>query len=384
MPIGCLSPKKEERSAVMWNDALWLVLMPMLISSVATYRVMPLLLKLARKKDFVDKPNWRKLNRVPVPVLGGVGVFFGLMFSLAIIGCYQDAVSYHYELVLSMMFVLMLGVADDAVGLSPGVRICVESVVLIVVFILGEQSITNCFGVFGIYNLWDSLSIGLTLILGLGIINAINLIDGIDGLCAAYGIFASLVYGCCFILLGEHSFAVVAFAMAGALIPFIVQNLSRGRRKIFLGDGGSLLLGFVVLLLVVRFFNVAGGILQGYVVSFSLAMLAVPIFDTLRVMIWRMWRGVSPFRADNTHLHHAFISKGLSHTVTTILIMALQSCIVLLWWLCYNMGVGYNVTLVVTLFSGVCVVWGGYYLILNIGRVKAIRAGLNYLSESEK
>lgn len=363
-----------------WHDVVWWVLLPLALSSLAVMWVYPLLLRLARRKNFVDTPNWRRLNRRPVPVMGGVVVFFGLIFGLTFTGCFVEELTIGYYLIAAMVIMLMTGVADDAVGLTPRVRIVVECAVVAMICWLTGDMIDNLYGLWGITLLPMPLAMVLTVIGGVGVINAVNLMDGVDGLCAGYGMLLSMVCGLSFFAFGDGCFAVLCAALLGALIPFWLRNVYGGRRKMFLGDGGSLLLGLLTVVCLLRFYAEGAVVLRGYVLSLCFAMLSVPVLDTLRVMFGRILQGRSPFSPDCSHLHHAFIRLGLSHKLTSLCILAMQATILGVGWLCRWMSVGFDVALYTVAVVAVVIIWGGYAVAELLAR-RALPAGTDVLTK---
>lgn len=357
----------------MWSSGIAHQLIAFAVAMVASWSIQSLLLKIAYEKQMVDKPNHRKLNLRPVPVLGGVGVFFGLMFSLGIAGYYIAEITFHHELIIALVMMLMIGVADDAVGLSAWTRIFVESIAIVMLVLLCGEYPISMFGVWGQYYIPPMIAVVIMLFVGIGVINAVNMIDGIDGLCAGYIALCALIYGLGFMIIGEREFAVLAFATMGAIVPFLWRNLFGGRRKMFLGDGGSLVLGLMLVMFVVRFVNSAGAAMQGYVVSFSVAMLAIPVFDTLRVMLRRIGRGVSPFTADKSHLHHKFIELRCSHLTTSVAILFLQLFVVCVWMACYCVDAGSELTLYIVILVGAALTWGLYSILELVKRQRRVR-----------
>ncbi|MBO5216727.1 MAG: undecaprenyl/decaprenyl-phosphate alpha-N-acetylglucosaminyl 1-phosphate transferase [Alistipes sp.] len=357
----------------MWSSGIAHQFIAFAVAMVASWSIQSLLLKIAYEKQMVDKPNHRKLNLRPVPVLGGVGVFFGLMFSLGIAGYYIAGIAFHHELIIALLMMLMIGVADDAVGLSAWTRIFVESIAIVMLVLLCGEYPISMFGVWGQYYIPPMIAVVIMLFVGIGVINAVNMIDGIDGLCAGYIAMCALIYGLGFMIIGEREFAVLAFATMGAIVPFLWCNLFGGRRKMFLGDGGSLVLGLMLVMFVVRFVNSAGAAMQGYVVSFSVAMLAIPVFDTLRVMLRRIGRGVSPFTADKSHLHHKFIELRCSHLTTSVAILFLQLFVVCVWMACYCVDAGSELTLYIVILVGAALTWGLYPILELVKRQRRVR-----------
>lgn len=345
------------------EDLIFVAALPVFIASLVVFMIHPRLVKIAKMKQIVDNPNARKLNKVPVPVLGGVGVFFGLMFGLGVAGYYVENMNIQFELIIAMMVMLYTGVGDDILEISPTARFALQILAVCMMMFLCGIYIDNFHGLWGIYSLPLLFAIALTLVSGVGIINSINLIDGVDGLCSGYGIFASLLFGICFMRMGDVSYAVLAFSMFGALIPFMLHNMFGQKYKMFLGDGGSLVLGFICSLYVMRIIQSGSDTITGSTVSFTLAILAVPVFDTLRVMTARMLKGRSPFSADKTHLHHMFIGLGFSHPLTALNIIILNGLVVVAWHVCNVFDMCFESQMYFTAGAGIVVTWGLYYTV---------------------
>lgn len=342
-------------------DTITTIVLPIVIASMAVSMVHPKLVKVAKLKNIVDNPNARKLNKMPVPVLGGVGVFFGLMLSLSVAGYYIPEMSIPFELIIAMLIMLYTGVGDDILSLSPRLRFGMQIFTVCLMMFLGGIYVDDFHGLWGVYKLPHAIAIALTLVSCVGIINSINLIDGVDGLCSGYGMFASILFATCFLRMGDVSYAVLAFAVFGALIPFMLHNMFGRRYKMFMGDGGSLVLGFICSLFVMRVIQSGYDVVTGSTISFTLAVLAVPVFDTLRVMTARMLQRRSPFSPDKTHLHHMFIALGFSHVITALNVIALNGLVVVAWHMCNVFDCTPEVQLYVTIASGLLATSGLYY-----------------------
>lgn len=358
-------------------NLFYVAFLPIVIAVIVVSAIHPKLVKVALLKKIVDNPNARKLNKQPVPVLGGVGVFFGLMFSLSVAGYYIPEMSIPFELIIAMLIMLYTGVGDDILSLSPRLRFCLQIFTVCLMMFLCGIYIDNFHGLWGVYELPQVAAFLLTLVSCVGIINAINLIDGVDGLCSGYGMFASMMFATCFLRMGDVSYAVLAFSVFGALIPFMLHNMFGRRYKMFMGDGGSLVLGFICSLFVMRVIQSGYDVVSGSTVSFTLAVLAVPVFDTLRVMTARIVHHRSPFSPDKTHLHHMFIELGCSHVITAVNIIILNGLVVLIWHICGMLHFAPEMQLYVVIASGLLVTSGLYYGIAFIRkRFPAMYEGL--------
>lgn len=347
----------------MWPTLIHIALLPVLLSSLAVMVVQPTLVKIALRKQIVDNPNARKLNKEPVPILGGVGVVFGLLVGMSVAGYFLPHFDLPAEVLIGVVVLLYTGVADDILDLSPRLKFMLQIFALVLIVVSAELYVDNLYGLFGIYYLPMWLVAGVMLFAGVGIINSVNLIDGVDGLCAIYVMVASLLFGLSFALADDYVYAVMAFATIGGLMPFALHNIYGTKYKMFLGDGGSLVLGFLCVIYVMRHLRSGEDVMGGNTVAFSLAVMAVPVCDTLRVMTMRMARGKSPFRPDKSHLHHQLIALGMNHSTTTFSIVALNMLVVMVWWASVVVGMSAEWQLLLTAFAGATVTWGLYYML---------------------
>ena len=206
----------------------------------------------------------------------------------------------------------------------------------------------------------------LTVVAAVRIINAINLVDGVNGLSSGYCIMACLIFGTLFFLAGEAPMTILAAVSVGALIPFFLHNVFGKTSKMFIGDGGTLVMGVVMSVFVIAILQ-NGSRVAAYVnpnvglVPFTLAVLSVPVFDTLRVMSTRILKGTSPFRPDKTHLHHMFIDLGCSHVATTLAILGVNMFVVLCWWALEASGFSIAVQLYAVIAVSLLVTSGLYH-----------------------
>lgn len=336
------------------------------ISFVVTTVMYPYVLRFARRHGIVDNPCARKLQRVPVPVMGGTAVYIGLVASVAV--CWMvwpDALLLKVLGLLTVMYVI--GVWDDIKEVSAAFRFLVESVVVwVMVWQLGVE-INDLHGFCGIRELPDVVSIPLSIVAGVGIMNAVNLIDGVDGYCSAYGMIACAGFAVLFYYAGDMAMCSVALMSIGALVPFFFHNVFGKTSKMFLGDGGSLMLGTLLALFVLRLLS-KDSLSAQYdymglsLPAMSLAILAVPVFDTLKVMIFRVIRGVSPFSPDKTHLHHLFIDMNFSHLSTSGLIVTGNMLIVGILLTCWQLGLSVNGQVYLVVLLALLFTWAFYFL----------------------
>jgi len=293
------------------------------------------ILHFAMKFNIYDDPEERKLQRVPVPVMGGFVVFSGAIVSSLCYWFVNDCVSVA-PVQVAMLFMLLVGFLDDMRNLSPYMKLVIELVVVVALALVNGYLIDNFHGLWGIYELSPWIAWPLTVFACVGIINAINMIDGIDGLSSGICIMILTFYTWMFIACGDEVHAVLCGCVVGSLIPFFVMNVFGQKSKMFIGDSGTLMLGILICDIVMSILttdSICSVKLSGRpycLPAFVLAALAIPVFDALRVIFARIWRGRSPFRPDKSHLHHAFIGYGFRHLETALLEIILNMLVIML------------------------------------------------------
>ena len=325
------------------------------VAFLVTTLAYPYVLAFARKHRIVDNPSARKLQRVPVPVMGGTAVFIGLVVAMA--ASYAIAPDPRMTRVFGLLAVMyLIGVWDDVKDVSAAFRFLVELVVVWMMILTLGIEINDLHGLWGLHELPDTVSVPLSLVAGVGIMNAINLIDGVDGYCSTYGVMACAAFGIIFYYAGDMTMFALAMIAIGAFIPFFFHNVFGKTSKMFLGDGGSLMLGTLLAMFVFSVLSKNSPCAHYDYTNLSLpavtlAILAVPVFDTLRVMIVRVAKGVSPFHPDKTHLHHLFIDMNFSHLSTSAIIVSgnvLIEVLLLLGWMA-GMSIDWQTYLVIVL-----------------------------------
>lgn len=336
-------------------------------SFVSVAAVHPYLVKFAKIKNIVDNPNTRKLQMRPVPVLGGLAILLGIVAGL-IVACGMVDCSKLFVVLGTMIIMTYIGALDDVLDISPWIRLVVQIVMVLVLIYIGGFSLNNFHGLWGVGALSEAVYTPLTIFAVVGIINALNLIDGVDGLFSIFTISVCVIFGYLFLTAGDYPLFALAVAVIGSVIPFLLHNAFGIESKMFVGDGGSLQLGVVMSVFVMEIIctpeyaqmtkekNIA-------LVPFVLAMLSMPVFDTLRVMIARILRGTSPLIGDKTHLHHLFIGLGISHIGTAVLITLLNLTVVGAWYCSVQSGASVDIQLYVVIGTALLLNWGIYYLV---------------------
>ena len=345
------------------------------VSLSTTWWVFRKVLKVARLKNIVDVPDARKLQRVPVPVMGGIAVFFGMLLAFAFAGVFND-VTEMFPIFCLMSIMLYIGSIDDIIGMSPKSRLVIE--ILLVLFLVYStgSSVDDFHGLWGLHLIPQWIAVPLTVFACVGIINAINMIDGINGLCSSYCIFVFTIFGANFLSCGDMSDASLAIISIGALIPFLSHNVFGRKSRMYMGDGGSLLMGMIVSYFVIRTLRSEAEAPEGFgVIAFTLAVLAIPVFDTIRVMFARIFRGTSPFSPDRTHLHHLLVDLHFSHLGATSAELLANLLVVAGWYLSYRLGASVDVQLYVVICLGTLITFA-FYRFCRVQEKKSTKAYL--------
>ena len=269
---------------------------------LVTLFAIPSIIYVAHSKQLLDRPNHRTVHQELTPRLGGIAIFAGFMSAVTIFGAINDSIQY---ILAGCLIIFFLGTKDDIVTLSAFKKFFGQVLAASIVIFMGNIRITSFYGFLGIGELNIIFSYVFTLFVIIGVTNALNLIDGLDGLAGTIVTVICTSFGIYFFMTGMP-YAFLCFAMVGAIAGFLRFNFYKA--KIFMGDAGSLLCGFVVSTLAIKF--IASNILPTGP-ALAMAVLIIPITDTIRVFTARILNGHSPFRPDKRHLHHRLLAAGL-------------------------------------------------------------------------
>ena len=334
------------------------------VAMMTSTLVFPWALRFAKKYGIVDNPNARKLQRVPVPVFGGVVVYSGILMGGLALMVLMPNMLLTWGLV-AMTIMMIIGTWDDIKDLSASLRFLIEILLVIGFINLTGVYIDDLHGLWGVHELNPWLAYPLSVVAGVGIINAINLIDGVDGYSSGYGMLSCSCFAIVFWIVWSPVMLCMAVIVIGAILPFFMHNVFGLRSRMFIGDGGTLMLG--MLMVVMAFYCMSGkgrlDMLEEYgvcVPAFLVAVGCIPLFDTLRVMSMRILRGTSPFHPDKTHLHHLFIDMGFSHLGAALSILMINTLVVFVWLLTWLAGWSLDVQMYTVLVMGVAVTFGFY------------------------
>ncbi|SFC03143.1 UDP-N-acetylmuramyl pentapeptide phosphotransferase/UDP-N-acetylglucosamine-1-phosphate transferase [Parapedobacter composti] len=304
---------------------IYLAFFSFLFSCVIASYAVPSLIKLAYHKALFDDPTLeeRKIHKHRTPNLGGIAVLTALVFT-ACLCISSSTLPYGNYILASGLLIFLVGLKDDLAALNPYKKFFAQSVSALIMVHFADIRLTSFYGIFGIYEINPVVGYLFTCLFIVFIINAFNLIDGINGLLGSVSLIVGLTFGYIFFQMQEYGLAILAISMAGSVLGFLRFNA--GNAQIFMGDAGAYTIGFIVSIFTIQFielsknagpYPVTGFAIQS-VPAVAIAILIIPIFDTLRVIVIRLTQGRSPFTADRNHLHHRLLETGMTHTQATL------------------------------------------------------------------
>jgi UDP-N-acetylmuramyl pentapeptide phosphotransferase/UDP-N-acetylglucosamine-1-phosphate transferase len=323
-------------------------------SFAITWYSIPAIVRVSRLKYLFDEPNGRTSHKRATPTLGGIALFASMIISSMLFVNINVIPNFQYA-IAGTVVMFFIGLKDDLVEISWKKKIVGEVIAALFLIVLGDYRFTNLHGFFGIHEINYIGSLLVTLFVMIGIVNAMNLIDGIDGLAAGLAAMAATCFGIWFYLDGQFEMTVICASLAGSLMAFIGFNVYGHENKIFMGDTGSLLLGYIMTFLVIVFNE--SNILKSSpwhvnnapIISF--AILFVPLYDTLRVMGSRILKRKSPFSPDRTHIHHKLLDLGFTHIQTTMMLLVLNGAFIFFIFMLQNLEIHLLATILI--FTGV-------------------------------
>ena len=294
-------------------------------SFLLVYLTIPKIIGVVEYKRLMDDPNQRSSHSRRTPTLGGVSFFFTIIIALFFIKNWHE----HTEdifIIPGLTILFIVGLKDDMVVLSPGSKLIAQVIAIAFILVNDSFGIESLNGFLNIYEIPYYLYLVIGGFLMLTIINSYNLIDGIDGLASIVGIVIMVIYTTIFYLSKEYFFALIAITMNACLMAFFGFNISSSK-KIFMGDTGSLIVGFIISVLTLKFLALeptAYGELPFLLENaplIAISILIVPLFDTARVFAIRLANKRGPFSPDRNHVHHVLIDFwGLSHKQASFII----------------------------------------------------------------
>ena len=328
-----------------------------LLAALLGRLIIPRILVISLRKRLFDIPDFRKIHQHPISRLGGVTFFpviVLVMCTITLIGIHIDGFATDFfsdniagemiSLMAGLVLLYIIGVCDDLIGVRYSRKLLVQ--VLASAFLpFAGLYVADFYGLFGVDVISPFIGIPLTMLLTVFVTNAINLIDGIDGLASSLCMIALLVFGISFARYGVWMYALLAFVCLGVLIPFFLYNVfgnAEHGSKIFMGDTGSLTLGFILSLLAVKyllFVSADSSAVYGTPIVWVFSLMLVPCLDVCRVVLNRLQRKENPFKPDKTHIHHKFLMMGFTPRRSLVLIQLMSLFFIGLTILLIHVGV---------------------------------------------
>ena len=325
-----------------------------------TYVAIPKVIFFSEKLRLFDAAGKRASHEGNVPIFGGIAIFAGIIFSLLfwitltpqeqlveeVMGLIKQSVNIQFILA-SFLIVFFIGVIDDLLTLSPIKKLIGQIISILIIIYLGDLKIDNMHGVLGVHELPGWISTLFTIFVVIVITNGFNLIDGVDGLAGGIGVIASFTFGIIALLMGQGDMAIIAFTLMGALVGFLKYNFHPAR--IFMGDTGSLVVGIALSVLAINVIR------HGLVMEtihlpnkgplLAIVILAIPLFDSLRVFIARVMKGRHPLYPGREHIHHALLKLGIGHTYTSLILYNFAIILIVFSYLLLELNVNTSIAI---------------------------------------
>lgn len=305
------------------------------------YFTIPMVIYIAFIKKLTAPIIHRSSHSRSIPSLAGVAFFMSFVIFISLIQLvFHESTGYNIIAAISVLF--MIGLKDDLINSSARVKLYGQLLASLFIIFSPAFHITNINGFFGLYYINPFLSIFIAVFFLTFIINAFNLIDGIDGLAASVGIVSSSTFMILFFIKEDYFFFLLCVLTVSILLAFLRFNLASGKLKIFMGDCGSLVVGMILGACTLHYLSTPLLVpskrlfLPENRILFATAVLFIPIFDTVRVIIIRLLNKVSPFRADRNHLHHILLDQGMSHRKATLSLVSLNIFVVVNFFIVSN------------------------------------------------
>lgn len=348
------------------------------VAFLVTYLAIPAIIKIAKEKKLYDLPDARKLHTNPIASLGGIGIFLGFFLSTLLTVSHKQNPEFQFFFAAAIV-IFFLGLKDDILIITATKKFIGQMAAAAIVVHLGNIQIHSLHGFLGVGVLPLPLSYLITYITIIVVVNAYNLIDGVDGLAGSLGILTMSIFGAYFYFAGLENYALLAMGMGASMFAFLFFNFSPA--KIFMGDSGSLLLGLVNAILVIKFITVADSssaiipLTAPAAIGFSI--LAIPLLDTLRVFSIRIAKGRSPFVPDRNHIHHLLLDCGLSHRSVTLSCVGLNASFIALCYFERSLG---TTTLFVVMMAVSAVVMSALMYLRKPGSTLVIASSFQHVS----
>lgn len=321
------------------NDIL-IIALSLALSITAGLIYIPGIVIISKHKNLYDQGGGRKPHKGNIPRTAGLAFFptFILAFFIPMVvadlaGWWSGSDIRGYILEAAMLLtglslLYMMGFVDDLIGVSWRRKFAVQFLAALMPLAAG-MGVTDLDGLLGMHEVHPLLGAALTVFAVMLVVNAYNLIDGIDGLCSSLSFFATVMLGAWFVTHGMPGYALIAASIAGITAVYFYYNTTHTRFRTFMGDTGSTNLAYIIVFLALTFYNRNTGAaadIDWHPMAILLGLMSLPLLDTARVFAVRISKGMSPFHPDKRHLHHKLLELGLTHLQCTLICFTLQAC----------------------------------------------------------
>lgn len=331
------------------------------VAALLCWLSIPSIIRLAKQKRLFEPTDARKNHNMPTPTLGGIGIFIGFILSLSLFGKAYVASFDLLGIVAGSILLFFTGVKDDLFPLTPYKKLIAQLLAIAMVIFKGKVMLHGMYGFLGIDTLPTPLLYLLNFLVYVVIINAVNLVDGINGLAGSLALLVCMILGVWFAYYEASHLSIICFSLSGALLSFLYFNF-RHNAMVFMGDTGSLIIGLIVSIAVISFIEQAhtqGTYIEGTAPVMGMALLVVPLTDTIRVFFIRLCQRRSPFSGDRNHLHHALLKANFTHIQSSLFLTIYQAIVI---WSMLLMPSSYHYLSLYVLLSwaillNLCVYW---------------------------
>jgi UDP-GlcNAc:undecaprenyl-phosphate GlcNAc-1-phosphate transferase len=317
-----------------------LIAVPVILALFSSLGIIPFVIKWVNKKGLLVQLNDRTSHDIPTPTMGGIGIFLGFLMVLPFITYDTEIIT----LLIGVVVLFVTGFIDDCYDLKSLLKFAIQLGCASIIY-WGGFRINNLHGILGINEIPELVSCLVTIVFITGVTNAFNLIDGIDGLAGGISLINAFFFGLIFIMNDQLNFALIAFVLCGSIVGFLKYNFSPA--KIFMGDTGSLFLGLLMSVFMIKTFQTNAS--AELSVAGSVALIFIPVFDTIRLFADRILNKKSPFLADKNHLHHLVLKVIPKHTYATLTILCLHGLLLILTFMSFYLNSHVVLTILITL-----------------------------------
>jgi UDP-N-acetylmuramyl pentapeptide phosphotransferase/UDP-N-acetylglucosamine-1-phosphate transferase len=345
-----------------------IIIVACVISIILEMMILPRIIYISKKKRLFDLPSERKKHTLPIPRLAGTSftptillvaffsIFVRLKFDFITEAEVLKQAAEVTLLVAGLLIIYFLGVKDDLVGVDFRKKFVVQFFASFCIIGSGVY-VNNLYGIFGIYEIPDWIGIFLSVGFIVFTTNAINLIDGTDGLASGISCVALALYGMLLSIYGLWTYAGISFITIGILIPFFYYNFFHSTRKVFMGDAGSLTLGYLLSFMALRLakYPPTIDVVSSGFLLLVISPLFIPLFDAAKVMFVRISMGKGPFSPDRNHIHHKLIDLGFSNRKTTFVLILSSVILVILNWLLLSSSLNCNIIFLINTLLAVLI-----------------------------